>query len=542
MLLYINMALVYPLGIAYWRSGIHTIFNCFTSDTFYYLSIAKNSSFLRFSFDGTTITNGFHPLWGFLLGLIPNGLLVGGAFILSGILVVAGYNLLAVASWRLTKSALPGLFLVPGAYYLVYPHMAMDAPAGTPWSYMNGMETPLSIFLFGCLLFQLTSEYRHYISLGLTLALMVLARLDDVFLPFTIALCFLIAHRTANPNPRRLLSIVLPSVLALGAYMLFNSFTFGHPMPVSFLAKSGSGLPANFYLLKACLTSVIWGQAWVDPLEPHDHSLNWILWRVLQLILPALVAAGFLILRSTPRIGPMVVSRLRATASHLDIWFAGVAMYILMKAAYTFSQTRFDHVGSWYFPISVIFANFCVAIGIHALIMRVAITRERAFSVFLALVYIVVVLALIMPDISSELGRPNAYANFWINRATHQSTLDSQNVTKVLEYDDGIVNFSTTVQAISGWNFAIDLQTLRARQDGKFFGHLYAQGVDTIASYHYARRRLPDPADDETIRKWLQYLLSLQNTPQDMEDFVFKPIACDAGFTLVRFLPRSKED
>ena len=51
--------------------GPSAYFQFFAADTFYYLTIAANSSWSPIaSFDGTNPTNVFHPLWQFLLKII----------------------------------------------------------------------------------------------------------------------------------------------------------------------------------------------------------------------------------------------------------------------------------------------------------------------------------------------------------------------------------------------------------------------------------------------------------------------------------------
>ena len=63
---------LYPPAYAYFSGGLSNVFNFLAADTFYYLSIAANSSFLAYTFDGQFLTNGFHPLWQILLERIAH--------------------------------------------------------------------------------------------------------------------------------------------------------------------------------------------------------------------------------------------------------------------------------------------------------------------------------------------------------------------------------------------------------------------------------------------------------------------------------------
>jgi hypothetical protein len=57
----------YPPLYAYWRMGLGGLFSYVSGDSFLYLAIAERSGGGFFTFDGITATNGFHPLWQYLL-------------------------------------------------------------------------------------------------------------------------------------------------------------------------------------------------------------------------------------------------------------------------------------------------------------------------------------------------------------------------------------------------------------------------------------------------------------------------------------------
>jgi hypothetical protein len=63
---------VYLLPVVYACAVLdrHVIYNFFAADAYYYLAIAKNTPLRSFAtFDGVAPTNGFHPLWQYLLVL-----------------------------------------------------------------------------------------------------------------------------------------------------------------------------------------------------------------------------------------------------------------------------------------------------------------------------------------------------------------------------------------------------------------------------------------------------------------------------------------
>jgi hypothetical protein len=106
--------------------------------------------------------NGFHPLWQILLQALfqafglgadkPHQLIV--AYWLSVSLVAAGGVLIAQAVLRWSGSVLAAMLTFPGLFGMWM--LFCGWPAGTMWSFMNGMESPLSLFFFGLALFYLS--------------------------------------------------------------------------------------------------------------------------------------------------------------------------------------------------------------------------------------------------------------------------------------------------------------------------------------------------------------------------------------------------
>ena len=187
---------IYGPLVAWMRLGTDAAFVYFAPDAFYYLQIADQAARTGLhTFDGVHTTTGFHPLWGFLLSaafthlplLSTKDAQMLFTLGLSTLLVAAGVGLLAFAFTRFVRSAtLAFVALLPGIYYVIcgwaFP------PAGSTWSFINGLETPASIFAFGlfALLLPVGDERKpttsHLVTWSLALALMVMARLDDVFL------------------------------------------------------------------------------------------------------------------------------------------------------------------------------------------------------------------------------------------------------------------------------------------------------------------------------------------------------------------------
>ena len=368
---------VYPVILAYRRYGVAAPFKFFANDAFYYLNVAKRSHDTAFyTYDGSHATNGFHPLWQWVLSTSFRHLGLRDAsdgqllydYGACAVLCALGAACLAVTVARLTGSRFLGLLgVVPGFYDLVMSRLSIslvDATETTPWSFVNGMETGLSVFFFGLFawfLFRLPDPARSPPSRLLLLSglvtLMTLSRLDDVFL----LVAFVAAVAWASKSKRELLrntalAAVIPT-LAIGAYLAYNLRSTGLLLPVSGSAKRN--LAAAFQNLGAVKDTLVPTLQWSGP---FSYSWDAAAWRVLQLCVPLAVALSYLVFaavtraRPDDRRGAMVV----------------LAGYAVMKGAYNFFFVSPAHQGHWYFPISIEITNVILALAVARLLKAAA--------------------------------------------------------------------------------------------------------------------------------------------------------------------------
>ena len=255
-----GILLVPPL-VSVEKIGIQAVFNFLRQDAFYYLASADKSGPGFYTFDGEAPTTGFHPLWQVLLtGVLT---VVGhssqesqryAAFWLSVLLTTIRYVLVGLAVYRMTGSRLLGVLVAPGPFYLMFAFVSRFE--NSPWSFLNGMESPLSI-LFGGLLFHAVARvwddregeslrYDDALRIGTILAFIVLARLDDVFAVPAIAGCVILLCR--KPLRRRLataFALCMPTALAPARYFFFNYYRTGTVFPISGIGKGGLAIYRN---------------------------------------------------------------------------------------------------------------------------------------------------------------------------------------------------------------------------------------------------------------------------------------------------------
>ncbi len=527
--------LVPPIG-ALLKVGLPSVFRFFLQDTFYYLSVAKNSSFGFYTFDGEFATSGFHPLWQVYLTQVfrlaqtaDQGSLILIDFVSSVCFVTFGFVLLVLASMAMTRSRFLLILLIPGLFNLLF--WGIIQFGHSPWSYMNGMESPFTVFFAGalfCLIAAHHSEPERYAAssafhgaVGIALALLILSRLDDVFLlpGFMIALWWMSASR--KDLVRRLAALTGPSCIALGVYLVFNYVTTGGFLPISGVVKGGLSLGANLDYLRQVFTLTHFS-AERAPTVVQISAL----YRVCQLFFPAIAAMGLLVAF--------------AKGAHKNVFLTGLLIYVILKAAYNFMNVNFNYQGVvWYFVLSVVVVNFCfvfIADKIWTERSKAAPSLRYtapAFGLF-ALVYLNFVTMLPMQ------GRTIEYT-FWSERsAIKHQLLTHIERPRIVEYDDGIINFSLGLPTIHGIGFVLDREAAEAKQKGQFLKLCVDRGYNVIASLAYLRVPAEGYSSDQ-LRRFLANSAYFRD--QNLSDFNFHVVYIHkaSGATFIAFEPTAMQ-
>jgi len=205
----------------------NSLMNWFTSDDgFYYFKTAQNIAEGRgVSFDGLGATNGFHPLW--MAVLVPIFALARLDLILPLRIVLLVMTVLnagsAVLLYRIVRRAVsPAVGVAAAVFWAFFPDIHKVTN-------MLGMESGLYAFFLLLLLAQVQSlELRRaagepdtpqmLLKLGITAALLLLSRLDNIFLVAVMGLWVMFR----SPVLRYLLlgDLVLTLVSVFASYLL----------------------------------------------------------------------------------------------------------------------------------------------------------------------------------------------------------------------------------------------------------------------------------------------------------------------------------
>jgi hypothetical protein len=274
-------------------SNPNTVLDWYSSDDgFYYFQVARNlAAGHGFTFDGLNLTNGFHPLWLFLITplflfaqinlLLPLRLLI----ILSALLSAGSAVLLYRVLRRYTAE---GVAALVGLLWII-------APRIHDITLHAGVEAGLNAFCILLIWYALTifspsrnkrETLRSLAGLGLLATLVLLARLDNVFLVFFGGLWLWLRlwqpqkikdKSAVNPWLWRLSTGVAffgPIVVIMLAYLAWNQLGFGTPTPISGQVKVWWGTLRNtVYGFPVRHMAAFWGQFVTNDPELGPWSL-----------------------------------------------------------------------------------------------------------------------------------------------------------------------------------------------------------------------------------------------------------------------------
>jgi hypothetical protein len=230
----VGTAVAALLLLAPWRDVVLRFMH---DDAFYYFGVAWRWSRLGFStFDGINPTDGYHPLWQWVLVAAAGVFTSPGTFARVG--GAMGVVFFVAGTWltvrRLTRDANP---FAPFAYAWVGGTLLLAT--------IYGMESPLAALLLALGIASVPSTQAVWTPAGVlacaaATALLFLARLDA--LAWIVALdAVLVAAALGSDHRRMLRPIALMAALHLlvvGGYFLGNWLTWGHWLSISAALKA----------------------------------------------------------------------------------------------------------------------------------------------------------------------------------------------------------------------------------------------------------------------------------------------------------------
>lgn len=217
------------------------LFYLVSDDAYYYFTIARNwAGRGLLSADGITLTNGFHPLWLFLI--TPIFSLFGDQhwFSIHLVLTISAFFDTAAGFLMyksLEKLGKPGLGLWAAGFFYFHPFGILHS--------MNGLETALNSFFLALLVYLSLGAIPQWLPhgwlpLGTAIGLALLTRTDNIFfvLPFLAYLFW------RERNFKAILKVTAAAILLVGPWLVYNFVSFG-----TVVQTSGTAYPWYYHQL-----------------------------------------------------------------------------------------------------------------------------------------------------------------------------------------------------------------------------------------------------------------------------------------------------
>lgn len=214
--------------------------NFVTDDFYYYFLPAKH--FVEqgiSSFDGVTITNGYHPLWMLFLSAL-NVISFGNEQLFFGLLaIVCAFSTYFTfrCFWIIAHKVFPTNRLIP---VIILPVVVVFGGL-----IFLGMEITLTIPLYAYLLWTILQldfnrelTIRTSLTLGILSSLLILSRLDTGILIGLFLIFILISYKLSAKQLLAFGTYFVIGGILLPLYFLLNYYWFGHLMTVSSSAKT----------------------------------------------------------------------------------------------------------------------------------------------------------------------------------------------------------------------------------------------------------------------------------------------------------------
>jgi len=541
-----GLSVAWPMLYAALAYGPKVIILALTGDSYHYLAIARKAQISHiYTYDGVHVTNGFHPLWQYtqrgmfsLFHLQSHESQAIAVVLLALAATTIGVILASAAIVRMTGHAFLGLLVVPGLYYLA---IGVHVRNLWIWSGLDGMESAFSL-LFGGLFFFVLSLFigasarkpfeliAAYRALGLVLPLIILSRLDDVFILPAFLVTLLFFETSMSKRITAGLWIAGPSTVAILCYMIYNKLTVGSAMPLSGATKSGFVAFLNAYLTVAVhfpplldLKAMLMKKASEGPVLFANS------FRFVEVFYPFLAAA----------FGALAIWKYRRRQAESSILFA-ICIYIIFKDGYNFLMVHPWHQAGWYY----VFITLCLSVlGALALETPWASLDNVPIAKYgIVTIYVLMMLFSASQYYASVVFQvPNANVPlFWQRHDALQKELTAEGVTGIVNVDDGITAFLLDFPNMHGFAFATDVEAQRAHKANRMLSLAYARGINTVAGFGYMSTDTP-PRTDAEIRQYLRDSLAWEDMSAEADQFDFSLAYYDPvlKWPFIKFKPKA---
>lgn len=432
----------------------------FQDDAFYYIVPARHFIEIgKFTFDGSTLTNGFHPFWmAIIVALLSvlgpgasNDAVVLSITILERTLLGLTMAACCVLAFRSARHRLPWtlgfLFIL---ILFCHPYLVV---------FQQGMETTLAALLYVGIIG--TLAFRYWRILGVLFALLTLCRLDSAV--FICAPIIATLWLTGLLGLKRAVAVALPTVAVLLAVMWVNHTFFGDVRTVSGAIKSS-------------FPRITWHFGYL--VEPWN--LGRAAWFLLIKELNFIVCIVLLLA------GTAALMVLRAATARKIAAAIAVSVACLLANLLLFQRWE-KSIDPRYFVLPMIGALFLCGTAIEALCMRSlrapTPASDGSGSRWTALAQCALLLVLVpMATLAVQGALRHQFQEDLIRQVYAAISRDIPEDAVVAATDSGALAFWTGRRAVNLDGLMNDFAYQRRLRDGELAAYLREQGVTHIAT------------------------------------------------------------
>ncbi len=321
-------------------------------DAYLSLTISRNISKGLGPLYGSEFTNGFQPLYVFLMSpfylLYPNDLYtpIHIALVILAIFDALTLYYLFNLLRLFTDSIMPALFL--GFTWLLTATILKNG--------MNGLETTISLFFIVLAIFYY-SKYKiekkenrwTLFKLGILCGLAMFARIDNVFLLISFSIIVLVSHKTISI--RNTIFVISGAVAAISPWLLYLYFYNMSIVPVS-------GKAVRFM----CLAQVNHEPTWANWYSTSLETACSVIYanNAVQIIVMLILISAIIIFHKD-------LKGRRAESGLFNPLIPLILMSVFMFAAYTLYIFTFWFYGRYFYPLTLLFlaANMMLIVKLN---------------------------------------------------------------------------------------------------------------------------------------------------------------------------------
>lgn len=450
-------------------------------DSFYYLQIAKNiATGYGSTFDRINPTNGYHPLWAFLLvplfWLVPdnNALAIHLTLTLQVVLTLVSMALF----YRLSR-----LFLDrPAAFFALL--LWVNPRLVRLW--LDAMPTILSVSIHLALislvctrspLQEPSSRRRDDLAAGVLLGLAFLSRLDAVFLILSVVLtvgfhCLVRKRYSIGHAARRLTFIGIPIAILALPYLFHNLSSFGHIVPISGALKMAHYDLLSVEFAKRAVAQSFW------PLR-----LAAVIFSSLP---PSLLIAALLALVCLAGVLWLARSGLQRSFQKLH-GLSGMSFYVLFAFLHYFYNSVFipkSIIYSWYWVPEVL-VGLVVAASLFFVLRHWLATRSSFLAALAPSIGYGACALLFVADLALRWDHPRhrflaeIYKQaMWIKESLPQDAV-------IAAWDAGALGFISERRVINLDGLVNNFEFQEYKRSGRLEEYLDAKGCQYIAQFFF---------------------------------------------------------